>query len=118
MDQPNSPPFFLEGNPDDSQPLTNEQLASFIDLPLFQDYKVLPERTVKIKQHQDNIEFAAMVESMDESLGKIVDHIDQLGLTDSTLIVFFSDNGGMSGANFGGASRVVDPSRLDSAYST
>ena len=118
MDQPNSPPFFLEGNPDDPQPLTNEQLASFIDLPLFQDYKVLPERTVKIKQHQDNIEFAAMVESMDESLGRIVDHIDQLGLTDSTLIVFFSDNGGMSGANFGGASRVVDPSRLDSAYST
>ena len=79
---------------------------------------MLPERTVKIKQHQDNIEFAAMVESMDESLGRIVDHIDQLGLTDSTLIVFFSDNGGMSGANFGGASRVVDPSRLDSAYST
>ena len=73
---------------------------------------------MKIKQHQDNIEFAAMVESMDESLGRIVDHIDQLGLTDSTLIVFFSDNGGMSGANFGGASRVVDPSRLDSAYST
>ena len=118
VDPSNSPPFLLEGNPDDPQPLTNEQLVSLIDLPPYQDYKVLPERTVKIKQHQDNIEFAAMVESMDESLGRIVDHIDQLGLTDNTLIVFFSDNGGMSGANFGGASRVVDSSRLDSAYST
>ena len=118
IDQPNSPPFLLEGNPDDPQPLTTEQLASFIDLPSYQDYKVLPERAVKIKQHQDNIEFAAMVEAMDESLGRLVEHIDQLGLTNKTLIVFFSDNGGMSAANFGGASRVIDPGSLDAAYST
>ena len=34
--------IFLGREPDDPQSLTNEQLASFIDLPLFQDYKVLP----------------------------------------------------------------------------
>ena len=31
VDPSNSPPFLLEGNPDDPQPLTNEQLVSLID---------------------------------------------------------------------------------------
>tara|TARA_A100001011_G_scaffold250393_1_gene258668 strand:+ start:58 stop:1677 length:1620 start_codon:yes stop_codon:yes gene_type:complete len=118
VEEPNTPSFILEGNPDDLQPLNSARLAFLNNQSTHQDYKVLPDRTVKIKQHQDNVEFAAMVESMDESLGRIVDHLEELGLTDNTLIVFFSDNGGMSGANFGGASRIVDPSRLNSAFST
>ena len=59
-----------------------------------------------------------MVESMDESLGRIVDQLEQLDLTDNTLIVFFSDNGGMSAANFGRHDRIVDPSSLNGAFST
>tara|TARA_A100000164_G_scaffold82201_1_gene69873 strand:+ start:848 stop:2461 length:1614 start_codon:yes stop_codon:yes gene_type:complete len=118
VEEPNTPSFILEGNPDDLQPLNSARLVFLNNQSTHQDYKVLPDRTVKIKQHQDNVEFAAMVESMDESLGRIVDHLEELGLTDNTLIVFFSDNGGMSGANFGGASRIVDPSRLNSAFST
>ena len=115
---PDSLPYILEGNPDDLDPLTPEQLADLLDQPSHQDYKVLPERTVKIKQHQDNVQFAAMVESIDESLGRIVDRLEQLGLTDNTLIIFFSDNGGMSGANFGSADRIVDPGELDRSFST
>ena len=107
VEEPNTPSFILEGNPDDLQPLNSARLAFLNNQSTHQDYKVLPDRTVKIKQHQDNVEFAAMVESMDESLGRIVDHLEELGLTDNTLIVFFSDNGGMSGANFGGASRIA-----------
>ena len=114
----NSPAFILEGNPDDLRPLNNERLAFLNNQSLYQDYKVLPDRTVKIKQHQDNVQFAAMVESMDESLGRIVDQLEQLDLTDNTLIVFFSDNGGMSAANFGGAGRIVDQSSLNGAFST
>ncbi|MFM8571877.1 MAG: sulfatase-like hydrolase/transferase, partial [Pirellula sp.] len=37
--------------------------------------------------------FAHMVEKMDAQVGKLVDHIDQLGLSDSTLVFFSSDNG-------------------------
>ena len=68
----------------------------------------------------DNVQFAAMVEAMDESLGRIVDRLEQLDLIDNTLIVFFSDNGGMSGANFGGARayRMKDPDLLDREFST
>jgi arylsulfatase A len=118
IEQSSLPSFVLEGNPDDPHPLTNEQLASLIDQPSHQGYQALPERTVKIKQHQDNIHFAAMVESMDESLGRIIDHIDHLGLTDNTLIVFAADNGGMSGGNFGRANRIISEDTLDSAFAT
>ncbi len=38
--------------------------------------------------------YAAMVESMDDSVGRLLDTLDRLGLTEKTAIVFFSDNGG------------------------
>ncbi|MDP4625322.1 MAG: sulfatase [Akkermansiaceae bacterium] len=38
--------------------------------------------------------YAAMIESMDDNIGKILDAIDRLGIADRTAIVFFSDNGG------------------------
>jgi len=38
--------------------------------------------------------YAAMVESMDDSVGKLIDALDRLGIADRTAIVFFSDNGG------------------------
>ncbi len=79
---------------------------------------MLPQRTVKIKQHQDNIQFAAMVEAMDESLGRVRAKLKTLGLADNTIVIFFSDNGGMSAANFGNPKRVVSPAKLDVAYST
>ena len=115
---PDSPSYLLEGNPDDPLPLTRKQLNSLIDLPSHEGYQVLPQRTVKIKQHQDNIHFAAMIESMDESLGRIVKHIEKLGLIDNTLIVFFADNGGMSGGNFGRANRIISKDDLDVAFAT
>ncbi|MEX2112533.1 MAG: sulfatase/phosphatase domain-containing protein [Pirellulales bacterium] len=45
---------------------------------------------------QNNSIYAAMVESMDESLGRIVAKLDALGLSDNTLIIFTSDNGGLA----------------------
>lgn len=43
-----------------------------------------------------NPEYAAMLESVDQSTGRIVDKVAELGLTERTLIVFYSDNGGLS----------------------
>ena len=45
---------------------------------------------------QDNPENAAMVESVDDSVGEILDILNELGLAENTLIVFTSDNGGVS----------------------
>ena len=37
-----------------------------------------------------------MVESVDIAIGKVLDRIDKLGLTDNTIVMFMSDNGGLS----------------------
>lgn len=38
--------------------------------------------------------YAAMVHSLDDGVGKILDAVDRLGIADNTAIVFYSDNGG------------------------
>jgi len=118
MKRPQSPAFVLEGNPDALKPLSRNKLEALIKQPSHRGHRVLPQRTVKIKQHQDNVQFAAMVQAMDDSLGRVVAKLKALGLTDDTIIIFFSDNGGMSAANFGNPNRVVSDSKLDLAYST
>jgi arylsulfatase A-like enzyme len=38
--------------------------------------------------------YAAMVQSLDDNVGKLLDALDRLSLAENTVIVFFSDNGG------------------------
>jgi len=47
---------------------------------------------------QDNPTYAAMIDSVDQGIGRIMDKLDRLGLADNTVIFFFSDNGGYVGA--------------------
>lgn len=110
--------FILEGNPDDTEPLPRSALDSLLSDEAYRGFRVLPRRTVKIKQRQDNVEFAAMVESVDESLGRVLAKLEALGLNDNTIVVFTSNNGGMSAANFGRPDRVIPEAKLDAAYST
>lgn len=41
--------------------------------------------------------YAAMIESLDRSVGRMMDKLDELGLTDNTVFIFYSDNGGLGG---------------------
>lgn len=43
---------------------------------------------------QQNPIMGGMIEKMDESLGRLLDKLEELALMDNTLIIFFSDNGG------------------------
>jgi len=43
---------------------------------------------VKIKQYQDNTQFAGMVEAVDQSLGRILGKLDEMGITDNTIVSF------------------------------
>ena len=38
--------------------------------------------------------YAAMVQSFDDNVGKVINTLDRLGLSENTIIVFYSDNGG------------------------
>jgi arylsulfatase A len=118
MPSPDGKPYILEGNPDDADPLTRSKLDSLIHEPEYAGFKILPHRTVKIRQFQDNVQFAAMVESVDESFGRVLDKLEELGLEENTIVIFFSDNGGMSAANFWNPDRVIPESELDKAFST
>ncbi len=118
MKPDNREPFILEGNPDTSKPYTKQQLAEMIRQESYKGYGVLPNRMVKIKQKQDNVQFAAMVESMDESLGRVMAKLKELKIADNTIVIFVSDNGGMSGANFGNPDRKIPAANLDKAFSS
>jgi arylsulfatase A len=52
------------------------------------------KNNVKPGMHHQNCEYAAMVHSLDENVGRIIAKIDRLGLAGRTIIFFFSDNGG------------------------
>lgn len=45
---------------------------------------------------QSNPHYAAMVECLDDSVGIVLDAIRRAGIADNTIVVFFSDNGGLS----------------------
>jgi len=49
-----------------------------------------------VAQWQENPVFAAMIESIDENVGRILDHLGALGIADNTVVLFLGDNGGQS----------------------
>jgi arylsulfatase A len=57
--------------------------------------KMIPERFNRtVPARQQNPTYAAMVENLDTNVGKVMDALDELGLTKDTIMVFTSDNGG------------------------
>lgn len=52
--------------------------------------------TAVTKGRQDHPVYGGMVESLDESLGRVVGELERLGLSSTTAILFVSDNGGLS----------------------
>ena len=46
------------------------------------------------KDPQHNALYAAMVKSLDDGVGRLLQAVDDAGIADNTIIVFYSDNGG------------------------
>ncbi len=44
-----------------------------------------------------NAAYAAMMQSADESVGRVIDTLDELEIAERTIVFFMSDNGGLSG---------------------
>jgi arylsulfatase A-like enzyme len=56
------------------------------------------ERTSKVRLVQNHPTYAAMVEEMDHAVGMVLDKLDELKLTQNTIVIFTSDNGGLATA--------------------
>lgn len=54
------------------------------------------QKAGKDPQGHSNPVYAAMIEETDRSVGAIIDTLDELNLRDKTLVLFISDNGGLS----------------------
>lgn len=78
-------PFFLYYNP------------YAVHTPLQAKEALVEKYRQKHPSLQKNPVYAAMIHSVDEALGRVLRILDNYGLTDNTIIVFTSDNGGLHG---------------------
>ncbi|MBM4029567.1 MAG: sulfatase [Planctomycetes bacterium] len=67
-------------------------------------YEKIPE-----DQRQGKPAYAAMVESMDQSVGRVMDTLRELGLEQNTVVIFTSDNGGFYNATSNAPLRANRP---------
>jgi arylsulfatase A-like enzyme len=51
--------------------------------------------------------YAAMIASVDESVGRVLAKLEELGLAENTLVIFSSDNGGVGGYDRVGLSKKI-----------
>lgn len=58
-------------------------------------------RDTKERVQQDHVVYAAMIEAMDQAVGKVLKALDDAGVADNTIIVFTSDNGGLATGDVG-----------------
>jgi arylsulfatase A-like enzyme len=54
------------------------------------------ERGHQVRLVQNHAQYAAMVEQMDSAIGRVLASLDRTGLGERTLVIFTSDNGGLS----------------------
>lgn len=68
-----------------------KQRASSADITRF---KI--DRTMPVRQIQDCPIYGGMMESMDDAVGIVLNCLDEMNLSDNTVVIFTSDNGGVS----------------------
>lgn len=65
--------------------------------PEFADEEqIFGDKPRKVRILQKHAVYAAMVEAMDEAVGKVLNQLERSGVADNTVVVFTSDNGGLS----------------------
>lgn len=87
---------FIEKNKDKPFFLYLPHYAVHIPLQAKKEIVAKYQAAVKPGDAQNNPIYAAMIESMDDSVGRILKKLDDLKIADRTVIFFTSDNGGLS----------------------
>lgn len=68
-----------------------------VHTPIMGKQELIEKYKLKEKGKQGNPVYAALVESLDQNIGKVISELERLGLSDRTLVIFTSDNGGLIG---------------------
>jgi len=84
---------------------TNRDRPFFLYLAHYAVHTPLQAKPKPTKKYRDkqsvgghsNATYAAMIESLDDSVGRVVEAIERLGLGEKTILLFASDNGGLGG---------------------
>jgi len=113
-----NPPFVVEQNPDmpsyDNTTWEEKQQwgenESLFSQPGFNSLRV-----TRIKRRQNHPVFGAMVHYMDYSVGRILDKLKSLNLEENTIVVFYSDNGGLA-SQYRGAATSEHPLRTGKGW--
>lgn len=64
-----------------------EDLLGSLQQPVWQQHGMLPQRTVRIRQRQDNVQFAALTGALAESSGRIMDCLRHDSLEQNTVMI-------------------------------
>ena len=72
-----------------------------VHAPLTADRRFYPKYKA-MGLEEPEARYASMIEAMDKSLGDLMNYLDQKGIADQTIILFMSDNGGLSAEARGG----------------
>lgn len=72
-----------------------------IHVPLEPDHRFYPKYKA-MGLPEPEARYASMIESMDKSLGDLMDYLQAKGLAENTIILFMSDNGGLSASDRAG----------------
>lgn len=72
-----------------------------VHIPLEPDHRYY-NKYIKMGLPEREARYASMVEGMDRSLGDLMDHLEKRGIAGNTIILFMSDNGGLSAHARGG----------------
>ena len=83
------------------EPLVRKYEQKAKQLPTASEFaeeeQVLPvERSRRVRIRQRHATYAAMVESLDTQIGRVLDKLQELGLEENTVVILTSDNGGLS----------------------
>ena len=88
---------FIENNK--SQPFFLYLTHYAVHTPIQSKESLTKKYQAKTKTtHHTNAKYAGMIESVDDSVGRVLQKLDDLKLSDNTVVIFYSDNGGHSGA--------------------
>lgn len=87
---------FIEDNRDRPFFLCLAHYAVHVPIQSKKDYIAKYKEKIKPGNSQNNAVYAGMIQSVDESVGKVIKKLEELNISDRTVVFFMSDNGGLS----------------------